>query len=432
MIAIILVLLCDAGIHAATAQNIFGIFINQTPNCPDPSLERIFSGFLCEYEKLINQIMNTVYTGMLDLLEAPFLAAMSLFVACMGIVFMTGMVPFSIRDFTLMLFKMCLVLSFGLNPEFLIGYLYTGIVTFAQGSTDAVLRVLAPNQGSIQGIFVWIDEMFFQFIRNQGDAATADPNNPNALCNNNILALLFGLAVFMPPVFGIMSYVLLQLAFAFLKTIMSYVIAMTGIMFLTSMAPLFFMFALFKFTSQYFENWLKYLAGFAIQIFIVFAFVGFVISMLTSENVRVRINTILDMVQPYEQTIQHDGHSLGFQGWCSVCIQAGGTRSTACNGESLSPTSVASGAVTDFIQLIGTDIFFLGIMAYLMHTLLIAAPELSRSLTQLHHAPSFSGELPMRGQPGGKQTSNTSRNTQTPPQNNIISHIGNLVNPPRS
>jgi TrbL/VirB6 plasmid conjugal transfer protein len=395
-LAVVGVILLDGLFGGAMAQ-MFSLFLGGAPSCPAPSLDRIFSGFLCEYEKLLDNIMNVVYTGILSLMNAPFFAFLTLFVVCTGVLFATGVLPFSLRDFMLIFFKVLLVMVFATNPNFLIGYLYVGVVSFAQGTTDAVLQILAPTQGSIQGIFSWIDNIFFQFLQSQGANATADPANNSAVCNNNLLALLFGLAVTMPPVFGIAAYVVLQMAFAFFKTIMSYVIAMTGIMFLTAIAPLFLMFALFKFTSEYFESWLRYLVGFAIQIFVVFAVVGVVINWISSPAVTDRVNTVLAMVQPYDKTIQHDGHRLDFNGWCTLCIQApgGGARPAACGGQALSPSALQTGGTTDFLNYIGSDLFYLGLMAYLMNILLTTAPELARSFVSMFGAPQYSGELPL-------------------------------------
>jgi type IV secretory pathway VirB6-like protein len=401
------IILLDGAFGGAMAQ-MFSLFLNKTPTCPAPALERIFSGFLCEYEKLLNQIMNVIYTGMISLMNAPFFAFLTLFVACVAILFTTGILPFSVRDFMLILFKVCLVMSFATDPDFLIGYLYVGVVSFAQGTTDAVLQILAPTQGSIQGIFSWIDNIFFQFLQGKGANSTSTFN-----CNNNLLALLFGLAVTMPPIFGIAAYVLLQMAFAFFKTIMSYVIAMTGIMFLTAMAPLFFMFALFKFTSEYFESWLRYLVGFAIQIFVVFAVVGVVINWISSPAVTDRVNTVLAMVQPYDKTIAHDGHRLDFNGWCTLCIKAagGGTKPAACGGNALSPTALQTGGTTDFLNYIGSDLFYLGLMAYLMNILLTSAPELARNFVSMFGAPQYSGELPLNNPMARQQQEEAMRET---------------------
>ncbi len=393
---ILLAIILLDGLSGGASAQIFSLFLREAQSCPPPALDKIFSGFLCEYEKLLDQVMNVMYNGILQLMNAPFFAFLTLFVTCTALLFLTGIVPFSIRDFMLIFFKICIVMVLATNPEFMIDYLYIAIVTFAQGTTDAVLEVLAPDQGSIQGIFKWIDNVFFQFLKGQGANATADPKNNDAVCNNNVLALLFGLAVTIPPVFGMAVYVLFQMAFAFFKTIMSYVIAMTGIMFLTALSPLFLMFALFKFTSEYFEAWLKFLIGFAIQIFVVFAVVGVVINLITSDGMKTRINTVLAMVQPYDKTIQHDGHSFDFNGWCSLCISGngGGGRPTACK-DALSPTSLQAGGTTDFLQYLGSDLFYIGIMAYIMNILLTQAPELARSLVAMVGAPSYSGNSPV-------------------------------------
>jgi hypothetical protein len=433
----------DGVISTAFSQSLYSLFNGGGGGgggaCPPPALNRIFSGFLCEYEQMLDRIMNVVYTGMLQLMNAPFFAMLTLFVTCTGILFMSGIVPFSIRDFMLIMFKVMLVMVFATNPAYMIDYLYVGVVTFAQGTTDAILGVVAPAQGNIQGIFAWIDSVFFEFLRGQGENATSAPGS-NGICENNLLALLFGLAITMPPLFGIAVYVLLQMAFSFFKTIMSYVIAMTGIMFLSAMSPLFFTFALFKFTSGYFENWLKYLITFAVQIFVIFAFVGVVISLLSSPNFVDRKNNVLAMIQPYDKTMVHDGHRLDFNSWCSLCIRnaGGGSRSSACSGEPLSPTNLMTGGGTeDLLNFIVSDLFYIGLLAYILNILLVAAPEISRALVSQLGAPQYSGELPL-GRPSANSsdqdqlanTLNKRNGTNNPANvgNTFSSLIGNRPN----
>jgi TrbL/VirB6 plasmid conjugal transfer protein len=398
-IIIMAVIAADGLLSVAFSQGLFSLFLQSAgPTCPPPALTRIFSGFLCQYEQMLDSIMAVVYSGMLGIMNAPLFALLTLFVSCTAILFMTGIVPFSIRDFMLIMFKVVLVMGFATNSAYMIDLLYVGVVGFAQGTTDAILGVVAPAQGNIQGIFAWIDNVFGAFLVGQGNNATA--STQSAICDNNLLALLFGLAVAMPVFFGMGVYILLQMAFSFFKAIMNYVIAMTGIMFLSAMSPLFFMFALFKFTSDYFENWLKYLVGFAVQIFIIFAFVGVVINLLSSPSFVARKDKLLAMIQPYDKTIQHDGHRVDFNGWCSICIRDASTG--VCSGDVFSPSVLQAGGAggggsEDLINLMLADIFYLGLLGYILNILISAAPDISRSLISQLGAPRYSGELPMGG-----------------------------------
>lgn len=81
-----------------------------------------------------------------------------------------------------------------------------------------------------------------------------------------------GLFVFMPPLFLIVIYLILSIIKAFAQAIIGYLLALLGITFLFTVAPIFVSFALFRVTAGWFEVWLKHLASFTLQLMIVFTF----------------------------------------------------------------------------------------------------------------------------------------------------------------
>ncbi len=374
------------------ASAISTLYSGTIANCDAPGLENLFSGFVCKYQEIVDAILTQLYYGMLDYFRRPFWAAMILFTITVGATFALGILPFTTRDIMLVLAKIAILSGFAMYPTLMIDLFYNGLVGFMQETTDTVVAALANTSGSgitsVPGIFEWMDEKLYEFIALQ-DTAQTEKN-----CDSDLLAFLFGLAVTMPPVFAMAIYLLFQLMMTLVRTVLGYLLAMTGIMFLTTLAPLFFGFALFKFSNSYFTKWLQYIIGFSVQIFVVFAFIAAVLG-LPFES---KLQGVLSTIQPYDETAFHDGQRLDFNDWCTLCASnAFGQVTTpdSCTGDAITPTNVQVGGVGEWINWIGKEILILGVMAYLVESILKAAPEVSKYLTSLPHSPAFAGKLPL-------------------------------------
>jgi type IV secretory pathway VirB6-like protein len=375
-------------------QVVVSLYGDDIKNCTAPGLSNMFSGFVCVYQQLVDELLSKLYFAMVDYFTQPFIAALTLFVITGGILFGAGMLPFTVKDAMMMLAKIAILSGFALYPELMIDILYNGVIGFMRQTVDTVVANLAP-QGSLAGIFEWMDEKLKDFLDTQG-AANASKN-----CDNDVLALLFGLAITMPPVFAIAVYILIQLIMVFIRTILGYLVAMTGIMFLTTLAPLFFGFALFRVTSSYFDQWLKYYIGFAMQIFIVFSFIAVVLTLPFEE----KFQNVMEIVKPYDKVAVHDGQRLDFNKWCSLCLtNAAGSATTpdVCRGgdEGISPTNVMAGGVGGFINWVGQEIIILAVMAYLVEIVLKAAPNIAATIavsasSTSSYTPGMSGGLPI-------------------------------------
>jgi TrbL/VirB6 plasmid conjugal transfer protein len=355
-------------------------------NCQAPGLTNLFSGFVCTYQQVVDQILTQLYTAMVVFFERPFFAALTLFVITVGIMFGMGLIPFTTKDIMIALAKIALLTGFAMYPSLMINLVYDGLIGFMRQSVDTVVQVIAP-QGSVSGIFTWMDLKFYEFLALQDTAQT------NKNCNNDILALLFGLAITMPPVFAIAIYVLFQLVMVFVRTVLGYLISITGIMFLTTLAPLFFGFALFSFTRSYFDKWVAYMLGFTVQIFVVFSFIAVVLS-LPFES---KLEAVMDTVRPYERVAFHDGQRMDFNRWCTLCASSAlGASNTpdGCTGGAISPTNVQAGGNGDIINWVGQELIILAVMAYLVETILKAAPDVAKYLTQVAYAPALGGKSP--------------------------------------
>lgn len=391
--------------RAAAVNSLYGSDIG---NCEAPGLENLFSGFVCTYQEILDEVMTNVYWTMLNYFQQPFFAISTIFLAAMGSTFALGMLPVTTKDLSMILAKIAVINGFAMYPDLLIGLVYEGLIGFMRQTTDIIIAQIAP-QDSVTGIFEWMDFQLYDFLTVQDQAQT------EGLCRNDVLALLFAFAVTMPPVFAMAIYIFVQLIMVLLRTVLGYLLAITGIMFLTTLAPIFLSFAFFEFTKSYFDKWVKHLTGFSVQIFVVFSFVGVVLSLPFSS----KLKGVMDTVKPYDKVVYHDGQRLDFNNWCTMCVSGAEGELTdpdTCVGDAITPTNMQVGGIGEFIDWIGEELLILGVMAYIVETVLRTAPEVAKFITGVIFAPKLgesalppgaaglaqSGEKMLRGIASGK------------------------------
>ncbi len=387
----------------ASASVVASLYGDAVAKCDAPGLENLFSSFVCNYHQIVDQVLSSLFITMYAYFRQPVIAALSLTLILTGATFALGMLPFTTRDTMILLAKLALVMGFALNGDFFIETIYDQLISFMRDTTDIVVGAIGSVNGapsSVNGIFEWMDLQFYQFISLQ-DQAQKDKK-----CEGDVLGLIFALAATMPPIFAMGMYLLFQLVMVFVRTVMGYLLALTGIMFLTTMAPLFLSFALFRFTSSYFEKWLAYMLGFSMQIFIVFSFIAVVLSFPIGEKLR----AVSQISKPYDKVAYHDSQRFDYDNWCTLCATEALGSATApdqCKGgnsDALSPTSIQVGGEGNFINWIGKEIIMLAVLAYIVEVLLKAAPQIARNITSIPYAPTMAGQLPMAQHLGGSIT----------------------------
>jgi type IV secretory pathway VirB6-like protein len=98
------------------------------------------------------------------------------------------------------------------------------------------------------------------------------------------------------------------------RAVFGYIYALVGITFLLTLAPIFLSFFLFKPTRSFFDKWTGYLASFALQIVILFAFLSFILSI----NVSHISNSFVDLVVPVKKTIESGSFRAPWE-YCTLC-----------------------------------------------------------------------------------------------------------------
>lgn len=270
------------------------LFVNQM--CEAAGLLGVFANVVCRVENLFGTILGLVYCAVQNAIIEPLLALFTLYVTLYGALVILGMVGHSFTEAISRVFKIALVSAIALNADIAIGVGYKFYISAAQTTVAIVFDTFDPDSGNLYETNPAMADMI-------AGGYMASPYNEDetkrlrsgehwlegidATIHKIIgffvqggigfVIVMAALFVLMPPMFFIVIYLMLSIIKAFAQAIIGYLLALLGITFLFTVAPIFVSFALFRVTAGWFEVWLKHLAGFTIQLMIVFMFLMFML-----------------------------------------------------------------------------------------------------------------------------------------------------------
>ncbi len=361
------------------------LFDNGMGRCDPQGTANLFSNAVCTYENIVDQVLGKLYCGMQWSLLEPLGALMVMFVTLIGAGFAVGILPFTARETVLALFKFGLVYYFATESQLTIELIYEGLMGFIQDTVLMVMAHVAPTVGSLSGpggLFDRMDEILAEFANNA--AVSQDPDNP---CEAGLIAMFMTFVGTVPMLAFFGVGMAIQFVLVFFQMILGYFIAITGIMFLTALAPIFLSFALFKFTRNYFDQWVGYLLSFAVQVFVVAAFIGVIISLELDED----LQELFELARPYTVVQQVEGVRVPYREWCSICepTEFGAFGITCKSEDPLHPHSLLTNP--DTVRIFGTRLLKILILAYILHKAMIAVPGVARAIGAARHAPAIAG-----------------------------------------
>ncbi len=322
---------------ASTASSAFtcsggkasGALYDTTMSCPTTlKIDNIFSFLVCNMEHLASNLMGQMFCGIVAQLLPAVMAMLTLAVLFFGVGFTIGVIPATARDFQMFLLKMALVFVFATKSEYLIGIGYNLLITgMREGTaialssmyskvggngTSALPAAFQPNVANGYAVYYYLDHFLGTAMHFATDYIGMD-GTTNA-CKNAVFAVMALMAVAFPPVFYIGVMIIFRVALTFLRAVFGYIYAIVGIVFLLTCAPFFLTFALFNVTRNFFDRWLGYLVSFSLQVVILFAFLGFVLSINVSNVSKGVTNIIMFDQKTYETTTMR----LPWH-YCTIC-----------------------------------------------------------------------------------------------------------------
>lgn len=352
----------------------------QYGQCNTADVEHIFSGYVCQYETIVADIFSQVYCSVKQELQEPLQLLLTLFVAIFGAGILIGIVPFTQRELLGAVLRIAMLIGFIMQADLVVTTLYQGVIGFMTGAVDVVMSASGGATG--QSIYQRIDTIINDFTgstsRGSGSA------NP---CNESLIPLLVTMMFVIPPLFLMGMIVGFRIIITFLRALVGYLFALTSVMFLTVLSPIFLGAGLFKATRHLFEKWVEYLLSFALQVVVVFAFIGLILSM----NVMDDFAKLKNISVPFNGSTWQTEARVNYQNWCTVCAQPNADL-TGC----LDATPVPPTGMTGFLQVaqaLSHQALYLLLLAFLIDAALKLAPSIALSLGRSRTAPQVSGSM---------------------------------------
>lgn len=352
--------------------------------CNTADLEHIFSGYVCQYETIVADIFSQVYCSVRQELASPLQILLILFMAVLGAAILMGVVPFTAKDMMIALFRVALLAGFVLQSEFIVTIFYKGLMGFISSGVDVVMS--AGGGGTGRSIYERFDTYINDFTGSTARESAKGATAANQ-CADSAIPMLITMMFVIPPMFLLGVMVGFRIILTFLRAMVGYLFAITAIMFLMVLSPLFLGAGLFAITRPLFDKWVRYSLSFAIQVLVVFAFIGLILSMGIMED----FSRLKNLSVPYTGSTWQPDARVTMQNICTICAEPNADFS-GCNDA----TPVPPTGMTGFLQitrLIASESLNLLLLAFLIDAVLKLAPSVATALGGSPSVPQVSGNM---------------------------------------
>ena len=332
---------CDGNGSAIDGTTLFDAdTTNHTGECVysnQPVVQHVFSTVICNFVIILNQIMDSMYCGMHYYLLGTISALLTLYVTVYGAQILMGTAQLSTRDALTRLLKLSFIYVFATQSAYGISLIFNFFMGFIADASAAVLNSLSDNVGAqsdgvcsfygldgsnVMTMYSFLDYLVCHAIL--GPASTA-----NAKVQGLFLAMIFLLA----PMTLMFQWWLMTTIKTMVLTLVAFLKAVAVIAFLVTLSPVFLGFFLFQSTAYIFENWLRYLIAFSVQVVIILAMVVFWV--MTINQFVGFFNELSELIYPYDPVEIEGGVFRQATGW-AICppqysIDATGEPTAACS-----------------------------------------------------------------------------------------------------
>lgn len=363
-------------------------------------LDHIFSRIFCDFTKIINEVLGKIYCAIQDEVQDTIRAVITLYIAVFGAQVLMGSVQMSVKEIMVRLLKIAGVWMFITQTYWAIGNAFLFFVQLgiygsawvwggvAAGGQD-VHGLGVGSSGSLMPIFNFFDKAVY-------DAITG----PFTMAHSEVIGFFFVMWYLIPTLFMLASYWLWINFTILVRALLTFLIGVASLAFLIALSPIFLSFMLFTSTYQFFENWLKYMMSYSIQIIVVFSVIAL---WLAATNLFVGFfQELSDVIFPYDSLWKDSAvksDPVNSWGICPIDFSddpiLGPTAS--CENSSFDPSDpddaekmipAASIAMEgEFVFYIVYRLLVLIIVCYAFDSLMRQAPYIAKSLAGPEYVP---------------------------------------------
>lgn len=355
----------------------------------------VFSTIVCNFIRIMNQVMVTLYCGMQSALLPVLVGAITLYVVVFGAQLLMGTAQLAGGEIAKHLLKIGLVWTFAAQGADVISMIYTFFIGFSLQAIDWVLRIIEycgcviPH--SFTNVFERIDSHIYEAVSDTLFSEKAE-----------LLAFFMIMSFVCPPLFMVLMSLLWMTITIFVRSLIGFLMGVSAVAFLIVLSPIFLSFMLFKSTAHLFDNWLRYIISYSLQPVITFACLALWIGI--TSNFLNFTDDLAKTLMPYDG----EGVTTGVEvtpvetvGFCPLAYPpasndkfAPGPRIACKDGDKskvdrkkvLPPSLMVK--EKKFMYFLAYHLITLLVIAYAFSAMLKSAPDIARQLTGAY-APSL-------------------------------------------
>jgi type IV secretory pathway VirB6-like protein len=354
-------------------------------------IEHLFSNIICMYVRIIDAILDRLYCSIQQTVQPVLATVIILYIAVFGVQILTGMAQLNGSEIVVRLAKIAFVWAFATNASYGIGIGFNFFMAVMNDGVKWVINAIGVGGNDPMGAYQYIDNLIYQAII-----------GPFTESNYKVVGFFLVMAlVFFPITLMGLSF-MIETLLLLISCVLIFLLSISAVAFLIALSPIFLSFMLFQSTFYLFENWLRYMISYSLQVIVVFAIVCMWV-MVIQQFVGF-FNNLADMIVPYKDVVQPANTYQTTNTW-GICkptfsMNSFGPTATCGAGKTIPPSGIME--IKGFIYYITFHMITLILIAYSFRILLKNANQIAKDLVGPAYVPMLGADFGMKalGDPG--------------------------------
>jgi len=372
--------------------------------CKYQGIQHVFSQIICNFGTVLDSVLDTTYCGMQYALKGMLRIVLTIYVAVFGAQLMLGTANITLKEASVRLMKIAGVWMFATQSTIGIGIVFSffmSVMTDLSGwivgalsaaANAAVAPLNDPNlslgtitQGdpsNVMTLFKFFDELIYKAF-----------SGPIGAANGKVMGFFLSMILINPIMFGIFAWWVKTTFMTLARTLLSFLVCMAAVAFLVTLSPIFLSFMLFHFTRHFFDNWIRHMISYSLQVVLVLGIIVlWVIAIIQFLSFFTQLSNDVFPFIPIEinGSIANSANSWGICPSSLTTDPDTGMPQWLCNG--FTPSTNANDAKNvippaeiddhvDFLYFIFFHLASLIIVSYAFNMLMESAPLVAQGIT---------------------------------------------------
>lgn len=380
--------------------------------CQYQGITHIFSQIVCNFVGILNSVVGTMYCGIQYSLTPILAVLLSIYIAIFGAQILMGMAQLNAKEIIIRMLKIAGVWTFATQSTWGVSLIFQFFFSAAsEGSMWVINSINSSNNtvpydssGNFMPMYAYLDTLIYNAIL-----------GPFTAANSKVIGFFIILMFFFPPLFFMACDWAKNTVIMLANTLVNSLLCLSAIAFLIALSPLFLSFMLFQTTVNFFEDWLKFLISYTLQIVIVFAIISLWIAAMALFGGF--FTQLSNLIYPYQHVdvdiVFSPDDTYGICQYNTFYSPPGSPGQPCTSALPCFPTLICNPQVIpnngnvippsqlefdeNFVFFMAYNLTALSIIAHMFGVLIKEAPKLAVQLSGPANVPQFGGGFGMRG-----------------------------------